>query len=152
MALIRCSTSSGGGYGSLKDIIRDKVFNGGFSTYYGFEPFSSRCTISEGRISVDTDNKIAYLYADFTMATTISSSDWAGFMNTTTQFPTTYTAESPGNSNLDYTPLMTDESSDTHKQMCFYRNYNSKSFLTTIKGTSYSSGEHYIVYGMWSYT
>ena len=52
---------------TLKDYYRDKVFNGGFTTEFSVTPYSSRISVNEGKIVIDTTNRIGYVYLDVTM-------------------------------------------------------------------------------------
>lgn len=145
MALLRCSSGSGGGGSlSLKDFYYDKVFNGGFSVNYNITGVSGRATVSEGKISIDTSGKVGYIYLDVTALTTNSNP----YANCNIQtINSTYLPRNSSGNVLSVVPLVTDSSSDALDT--WHILYGSTCYMELVKSTV--ANRHYIVYGMWSY-
>ena len=149
-------SSGGGGSSSLKDIIRDKVLNGGYTPICSFSAYQSRVTINEGGMVADTTNHRVYLYVDFTSNANVgSASDYTSmilFDNISTNYYPVYDTSSRTNN----MPLITDESSANPKRQ-FYFGYNTSSYSNRIV-LSYGSGtnavktnDHYILYATYTY-
>ena len=140
------------GGGSIKDMIREKALNGGFSTSYTLSGYQSRCVVNEGKLSVDTDKKICYLYCDFTMSTTASSASWVGLAKFSSQVPSTYRPIDFENVSINGFELINDDAAGiTQKRCCYIQNYQNESYIGTGYGTTFNDGEHHIVYAMWTY-
>lgn len=142
-----------GGKGSMKDYIRDKVFNGGFTEITTLTPYSSRVTINEGKIVADTLNHVVYVYVDFTTATNFGGSSTWGSACSLTSGMLNYLPVFTTNSRQNPIPIFTDESSaDKTKQ--FWLGYGSSSLpygISLSYGSSVNSGERYILYTMYTY-
>lgn len=140
-------------FNNVKDYIRDKVFNGGFTEITTLTPYSDRVTTNEGKIVADTLNHVVYVYVDFTTNSAFgTSSDWARTHTLTSgiaNYLPIYNA-STRQSNL---PLFTDESSANNTKQFFY-GYG-MSGATYVMGLAYgqtvNSGERYILYTMYTY-
>lgn len=143
---VEMQNASGGGGGSLKDIIYDKVFNGGFATTYNITSYTGRSTVNEGKIAIDTDNKKGYLYVDMTATATFNQ-----LTANATISPIPNSAYIPKNSSSQTIttgiPLYTDETSTNNKYLLFYYNATTP-FIETYYPVN---GDRYIAYGMWSY-
>ena len=137
------------GANSIKDAIYDKAFNGGFNTTYTLSDAGySRASVNEGRVAIDTTNRRAYLYADFTAtATTGSAGDW-----NTLKIDNFNSNYYPANNNGAATPmpLLTDDTSTTPTKRWLLR---TDAVITNPKGGTpgYNSGDRFIVYGAWTY-
>lgn len=139
---------SGGGANSIKDAFREKVFNGTWDYTYSMSGYNGRASVNEGRIVVDTTNKCAYLYADFECLTTQGSSgNWDTI--TVSGFSHYYPANDQG-STTDMPLLCDDSSTVPSKRWCF----RTDGVIANSKGdgrAGYTAGDHYIVYGAWTY-
>lgn len=156
MALIRANTNGGGGSSTIKDIIRDKVFNGGFTSICTLTPHLNRATLNEGGVVADTTNHRVYVYVDITInENSGSSSDYSQLFsldNISTNYYPKYNTASRNNN----VALTTDESSANPLRQ-FYFGYNAESYSNKIV-LSYGSGsnaiktgERYILYTIYSY-
>lgn len=152
-------TSDSAGVGSaesMRDLIYDKVFNGGFTTTYDFIPYRDRVTINEGKIAIDTTNRVVYLYADFTLLQDLSSNTYY-MLNTDPLFPSSaYNPRGQSTLSVIY-PLFIDRitpvsSSATLKYDAFKFGYYSASLngLTT-NAIAVKTNERYQVYSAWQY-
>ena len=142
----------GTGGGSIKDMIREKALNGGFSTSYTLSPFNDRTEKVTGKLSVDTDKKICYLYCDFTMKTTASSASWVGLISFSSQVSSSYRPIDFENNSVNSFELINDDTAGiTQKRCCYIQNYQNASYIGTGYGTTFNDDEHHIVYAMWSY-
>ena len=150
MAYVRCS--NGGGTGSIKDIIRDKVLNGGFATEFPVTIYQSRYTINEGgKIVVDTDNRKCYFYIDMTMLQASSSSDWRS-MGTFGSTISNYLPKNTANNRNTYVALICDDTSDNN--VSSYVGYLGSSYSRNF-GIGYAEtfaiNDRIILYGSWTY-
>lgn len=140
-------------FNNVKDYIRDKAFNGGFTEITTLTPHSSRVTTNEGKIVADTLNHVVYVYVDFTTATNFgSSSDWASVYNLTSDL-LNYLPVYFANSRQNNIPLFTDESSDVNTKnfVCGYGVSGQTYKLALSYGQTVNSGERYILYTMYTY-
>ena len=141
----------GGGGGNLKDIYRELVFNGGFSTTYSLtvNP-AGRCTVNEAQISIDTSNHRGYLYADFVCSANMGTDDY--YSTLIASMPKAYTPKCKTTDVLDM-PLTTDDGSTVSSKSWFLLNsYSTTSaYVCVTKGQGWSASDHYIVYGSWQY-
>ena len=148
MSYIRATSGSGGGSGTIKDIIKDKVLNGGY-TSYTLTPYSSgRCTLNEGGVVDDTTNKIIYAYFDVTINASGATSDhWNLYSNNMprTKFPRTVGSS---NDNRTRETLL----SDNTKTLSIYSGGEALGYIILGYGQGMTSGERIISYGAWSYT
>lgn len=153
MALIRCSTSSGGGgNATLKDVYRDIVLNSSL-TQNSLTVYSGRCTLSEGAWVDDTANKTIYVYADFTINGAQSSGTNQLIMTlanmTSNKRPYVYAADS---ATRGQATLTTDNSSsNTNGFVAYLFSTPSAVGITLPNGLGAADGDHYIVYGSWNY-
>lgn len=140
-------------YKTVKDFIYDKVFNSGLPEIGTYTQVTSRATISEGKAVVDAVARKVYVYFDFTMNTTqTSTSSWdviAAYTSAISSYLPIYTSNSRSN-NL---PMITDDSSDvpTARFAFGYGTSNSAYRLFSAYGTTYTTGDHYIVYTEYTY-
>ena len=141
----------GGGTTSLKDFYRDKVINGGL-TEVTYTIYNNRLNISEGKLVVDTSNNTVYVYFDFTTtATGGGSSTWATLLTFSSEL-SNYLPKFASNSRNNAVGITTDSSSDYN--INFFIGYGSSNFPRTFGGAygkAFAIGEHYIVYGSWTY-
>ena len=142
-----------GGANSIKNVIRDKALNGGFTEITTLTPFQSRVTLNEGKIVADTVNHIVYVYVDITTNTSFgSASDWASLFvldSTMENYLPTFT----GNSRQNVVPLITDETSAASTK-AFFCGYGTSSYpyrLGMAYGQTVNSGERYILYTAYTY-
>ena len=149
MPYVRCS--NGGGTLTLKDYYKDKVLNGTFDDTVTATVQSSRITINEGGIGVDTTNRTVYLYYDITIATNMSSANnWytlAALSSNLSSYLPKYTSSTNG-----MIGLITDGSSSNKK--AFDIGYAGSSYTRTFNGqynNTFTSGDRYYVYGSWTY-
>lgn len=147
MAYVRCS--NGGGTTSLKDFYRNKVLNGGFTSFATFQS-GTRATLVEGDAVVDTANRRVWVYAEFnTLVDRASPSDWSTILMTSTS-STTYMPKYKTSSRSNNVGLICDESSDRNYAMNF--GFGSSVLgLILGYGDSLYKNEHVIVYGSWTY-
>ena len=134
---------------SLKDFYRDKVLNGGFTSFATFQS-GARATLVEGDAVVDTANRRVWVYAEFnTLVDRVSPSDWSTILATSTT-STTYLPKYKTSSRSNCVGLMCDESSDRAYSMCF--GYGSSAIGIILGyGESLYKNEHVILYGSWTY-
>lgn len=148
--------SNNGGSSTIKDIIRDKVFNGGFTSICTLAPHLNRATLNEGGVVADTTNHKVYVYVDITINENLgSSTDFIQLLslnNISTNYYPKYNTSSRNNN----VALMTDESSANPLRQ-FYFGYNAESYSNKIT-LSYGSGsnaiktgERYILYTTYNY-
>lgn len=148
MAYVRCS--NGGGTSTLKDVYYNIIFNGGH-TAYTLTPYSSRCTLSEGGIAVDTTNHTVYLYADFTVNQNLSSS--SAFTMIETDMPNTYMPYVYSGTSLTrgYATLTVDNNSTVPTKSMTVNNLSGTVSVLRASGQGASINDHYIIYGSWKY-
>ena len=133
---------------SLKDAYKNKVNEAGLTTIF-LTPYSSRSTVNEGKVAVDTTNHIVYLYADFTVDSTQGTSDYYALLSipgmATSYLPqrTSTTRESQS--------LTTDPNSSVATKSWFVWVSGSDIRISIHKGQGVTQGEHYIIYGSWNY-
>lgn len=147
MALMKMPTYVGGGGGTLKDIIRDKVLNGGY-TSYTLTPYSSgRCTLNEGGVVDDTVNKIIYVYLDITINQNGAINDhWNMYSSNIPKNKFPKTVGSSDDNRTRETLL-----SDNTKTFSIY-NTSGTGYIIVGYGQGLTSGERIISYGAWTYT
>lgn len=139
-------------YKTVKDFIHAKVFDSGLPEI-GTYTAHSRATISEGKAVVDAVARKVYVYFDFTMTTTqTSGTSWdviAAYSSAIASYLPIYTTSSRQN-NL---PLITDDSStNPSARFAFgYGTSNSSYRLFSAYGTTYTTGDHYIIYTEYTY-
>lgn len=144
---------SASGGGTLKDIIRDKAFNGGYTEICTFTPYSNRCTINEAKAVADTVNHKVYVYID--MVNLFNYTTEAGWVqivninNLSNKYLPIYASSSRDNA----VPLITDDSSDNPLLQWVF-GYSTSGYgmrVYTGYGQKFNSGERYIVYAAYSY-
>lgn len=152
MAEKMCSLRKvGGGGGTLKDIYRDIVLNGGY-TSYSLTPWSSRASLHEGGIVVDTASKTAYLYVDFTILQNLTTASTWFYIFAASDTLLNYMPKYQTNTQNNDVGLSTDSSSSHNKPFMFgYGSATQKITLSGEWGQTYNNGDHYIVYGSWTY-
>lgn len=153
----RASSGSGGGGGTLKDAIRNKVLNGGLTNIATLSATVNRVTFNESGIVADKTSHTLYVYADFTVNVNFgSASDWASVMNITAASGETWTNYLP----RTYTSLKTncinlttdEESSDPTKVfMLGYVDSTYKDRIFVPYNVTVTAGQHYIIYGAYTY-
>lgn len=155
MAEKLCELKKKGGGGAtptIKDIIYDKVFNSGLPEI-GTYTSTSRATISEGKAVVDAVARKVYVYFDFTMTTTqTSTSAWDAIVTYTSAI-SSYLPIYTSNSRSNNLPMITDDSSDVPTAR-FAFGYGTSSYtyrLFSAYGTTYTAGDHYIIYTEYTY-
>ena len=157
-ALASLKKKGGGGLGTIKDIIRDKVLNGGYTSICTLTVFPGRATINEGGVVADTTNHRVYVYVDFTADANFgSSSDYANVLTLTgisTNYYPIYGATLTSRKNT--LPLITDEdSSNPLRQFAFGYNddsYPNRILLAYGSGTNaVTTGQRYILYTAYNY-
>lgn len=155
-AQMMAAASGGGGFETMKEFIRDKVFNGGFSTTYDFVPYSDRATVNEGKIAIDTENSIVYLYADFTMKGDFTSGNYF-ILNTSPLFPSNgyrpRGASSLSIIDLFYLDRLVDVATS---QAITWTALKFSYYSVSITGISTNNinvknGERYVMCGSWQY-
>ena len=149
--LVKADMYAAGG-GTLKDIIRDKVFNGEYTEICTFTPYSSRCTINEAKAVADTANHKVYVYIDLNnLFDYTTGAEWVNMMtvnNLSNQYLPIYATSSRDNS----LPLITDEeSANPLLQFAFGYVSSVGMRLYTGYGQKFNSGERYIMYATYSY-
>ena len=141
-----------GGANSIKDAIRDKALNGGFTEITTLTPFQSRVTLNEGKIVADTVNHIVYVYVDVTTNTSLGSgSDWAALFaldSTMANYLPVFIA----NNRQNAVPLTTDETSAASTKAFFCGYVSTSAYrLGMGYGQTVNSGERYILYTAYTY-
>ena len=155
MAETLCTLRTKGGGGTtstIKDIIYDKVFNSGLPEIDTWTT-TNRATITEGKVVADSVARKVYLYFDFTMTTTQSTTgSWNAIVTFTSAIQSylpIYTAKSRQNN----VSLITDDSS-TNPSARFAFGYGTSSYTYRVfsaYGTTYNTSDHYIVYTEYTY-
>lgn len=151
--LVKMETGASGGGGTLKDIIRDKAFNGGYTEICTFSPYSSRCTINEAKAVADTVNHKVYVYIDIVnLYTYTTGAEWVQILtinNLSNQYLPVYASSDRNNA----VPLITDDSSDNPLlQWAFGYSISTYGMrVYTGYGQKFNSGERYILYTVYSY-
>lgn len=148
--------SSSDSGGTLKDIIRDKVLNGGYTPICTLSAFQDRATLNEGGMVADTENHRVYVYVDFTAEANFGSAgDYASvflFNNISTNYYPVYNDGTRANS----MPFFTDDAS-VNPQMEFYFGYNTGSYSNRIVlaygagANAVKTGDRYILYAAYTY-
>lgn len=149
--------ASGGSGGTLKDVFRNKVLNGGLTNIATLTPTVSRVTLNESGIVADKTSHTLYVYVDFTVNTNFgSASDWASAINIvaesgevwTNYLPRTYTSNKKNCINL----TTDEESSDPTKVfMLGYVDSTYKDRIFAPYNVTVTAGQHYIIYGAYTY-
>lgn len=133
---------------SLKDAYKNKVNEVGMITY-SLSPYSSRCTLNDGQVAVDTTNNTVYVYADFTVASTQGTGDYYQILGIDSM-PTSYLPQRTSTTRETQT-LTTDPSSSVPTKSWFVWQSNSQIRISIHKGQGFTQGDRYIVYGSWMY-
>lgn len=148
----------GSGKGSIADIIKNEVINGGHTTICTLSPYNNRVTLNSGGCVADKTNKVVYVYADFTLNQNISSpSDFAQIFTleaVTGETVGNYFPHFMSSSRANPISLLTDVTSDNNN-ISFGWGYFSSSYprrLIMNYGQSVSQNERYIVCGVYTYT
>lgn len=133
---------------SLKDAYKNKVNEAGLTTIF-LTPYSSRSTVNEGKVAVDTTNHIVYLYADFTVDSTQGTSDYYALLS----IPGMSTSYLPQRTSTtrEAQSLTTDPNSSVATKSWFAWVSGSDVRISIHKGQGVTQGEHYIIYGSWNY-
>lgn len=136
--------------GSLKDIFRSKVFGDTTGMVTGeFSAFNNRCEINEGRWVVDAEHRTVYVYIDFFILISQSSSDY-WLQMTLPNFLESYLPQTTSTSHVANV-LCTDESSEVPSNSFFLAYYSSRTGMYVRKGDTLTENDHYIVYDAWQY-
>lgn len=144
---------NGGGISTIKEAYYNKVFKSDLTTNtvvaYGSP---ARCTIAEGGWVNDETNKAIYVYCDFTINTTQSSSTNYDMVTlsgwTSSMRPRIYNSTS--NTRGDAT-LLTDAESTVPTKNWIVHYFSSDGGITVPSGQGATANDHYIVYGSWNY-
>ena len=151
--LVKMETGGSGG-STLRDIIKNKAFNGGYTEICTFSPYDvggSRCIINEAKAVVDTINHKVYIYIDLNTLMAYEGGGWVQIININNlsdQYLPIYDTSSRNYS----LPLITDEeSSNPLLQWAF--GYISSYGMRVYTGydQKFNSGERYIIYTAYSY-
>ena len=147
--LAQLKKKGGGSSGShIKDAYRDKVFNSSGVTVCSVTEFDARVAISEGQLIIDTTNRTAWIYVDFTTLKSLGNSDYYGCMDIGSPFGSSYAPTTTNPSTRVAEVLCTDPSS-TAPSKAFFINANNRIYIR--KGAAFSANEHFTIYGSWQY-
>ena len=148
---------NGGSGGTLKDVFRNKVLNGGLTNIATLTVYNSRISISESGVVADKTNHTLYTYIDFIANDNLGqSSDWAGLAEITSvsgENISNYIPKGTQGSRTSNICLITDESSDNPTNLFIFGDisttYPHRFFIPY--GVYITTGQHYIVYGAYTY-
>lgn len=136
---------------TIKEAYRNIVLNSGL-TLYQLTPWSSRASLNEGGIVVDTASKTAYLYVDFTMLQNLTTASTWFYIFTASDTLLNYMPKYQTDTRNNDVGLSTDSSSSNNKPFLFgYGTGSQKIALSGEWGQTFNNGDHYIVYGSWTY-
>ena len=146
MALIRAQSSSGGGggvttydYNGIKSIVESHSGESGYHTFTG-----SKATVNEGATWVDTVNHIAFMYADFTITTTATPSNYDRII--TISGVGMITPDTSGGAKQNLTIIA--ETTATNSPVFPLVPYNGATLVAATK--KYTTGERNKIYAAWT--
>lgn len=149
MALIRATSGSGGSqaidYNYVKSVVDSNTHT------YDFSAQDSRATLNSGGVYIDTTKKIAYLYADFTIAKNLTvSSGWSGVLYLPNGFYNTYMPSNAYTSAGNFNKVLSLESTTAtnNPSMKLVPYSDSKAYIAATK--TISIGENFKVYALWT--
>lgn len=140
----------GGSPKSIKDLIRQEALFGDYATVYTFTPSQSRTTLNEGRIAVDTVNKIVYLYADCTLIVNLTQNNRSATLKASSLMPATLMPADGAGGRVSTFEIVND-TTYTVRRTLYIRDSAGGTFIAKDNDVAWSSGERHIVYAMWSY-
>lgn len=154
--LVKMETGASGS-GTLKDVFRNKVLNGGLTNIATLSVYSSRISISESGVVADKTNHTLYTYIDFIANGNYGqSSDWAGLAEITSvsgEDIRNYIPRGTQGGHNSNICLITDESSDNPTNLFIFGDisttYPNRFFIPY--NVYITTGQHYIVYGAYTY-
>ena len=146
--LVRASSGGSGGGTSLKDTFYDIVFNSGL-TVNNFVPYSSRCTLNEGGVVIDTTNRHIYLYVDVNITANYSGTEYNSLASCSALSSNSYFPKAKSSTPIDAALIVDDSSTRPAGQYSI--GYDSSPSAGWLRARAYTSGEHQIIYGGWVY-
>ena len=139
----------GGAVSSLKDAYRNKVMNSVGVGVIEYAAYDGRCELNEGRMIYESATNSVYVYFDFTMLTTMSSSDYWTLLQAVGSPGTSYLPVRSDNTRGDNS-FDTDSSSTVPSNSFFVRTTSTLD-IAIHKGHTLTLGDNYIIYGSWQY-